>query len=175
MLLRPEGATPPWARQAPRQQFDDDLAYAKWNFGGVALWEPPAGEADAALHDAVKKAMQDGSQERDGWLHEVCAFVCTNRIPLRVLLQALILVGALSMALWTMSATLRQLNPVQRKRGSRLLTALAVVTLGVGAALLSCDPYFESAREGNTLLILVAGLLILGVGRWIYGRRRGAR
>ena len=49
VLFRPELSYPPGTLQPPQtplRQFDDDLAYMKWNFGGVTLGDPPSGEAD---------------------------------------------------------------------------------------------------------------------------------
>ena len=153
VLLTPPVEKPPWARQDSGKQFDDDLAYMKWNYGGVTLWDPPDGTANA---DHSKLDHYFRADERN--LPRLCDFVCVNRMPLRLLLQTLGLLGVASLALWVFSCEARQWI-------GRHWVALCLggggVTAALALAMLECDPSLEKVSRGNVPLIAVTVVFFL--------------
>lgn len=141
---------------ADPQQFADDLAYFRDNFGGVGLWRMPVVDegAAAAQYAALNRAMRrDGAEEITG----LCNLVCTNRWPLRAAFYVLLLADlvALGVIVW-----LGGLGCVGRRWLMAMLACL-ILTVLLGGGLLNCDPELKGWREGNELLkfFLVATLL----------------
>lgn len=131
-------------------RLDADLQYFWWNFGNVAFWTPPM--RDAGPGGEVGNVLAHAFALRgDGALEGLCRFVCPNRVPLRLLFQSLVLIGALSIGLYIAVCRVRSL-------GRPYLVFLLVgggITLLVAAALLSCDPALDSVRAGNSLFYAV--------------------
>ncbi|MDP3084831.1 MAG: hypothetical protein Q8N44_14240 [Rubrivivax sp.] len=105
MLLSPHSQQPPWARQTPIKQFGDDLAYAGWNFGGAALWEPPSATAQPDMSKAVTDTVRSG--EPVSW-PALASFVCRHRLWLRVGLWTSVPLALLLFGVWRASDTLRR-------------------------------------------------------------------
>ena len=165
MLLRPPAGKPPWARQAPGAQFDDDLAYIKWNYGGLVLWELPA----QALGDKDRlKMLQDNYRDDTRRLPALCDAVCPQRLWLRLLLQALALVGAISIPLWFYNCTVRAWGLPYKI----YLWAGGLIAVGIALALNECDPALQELSESYWPLIGVVASLFAGGLYYTFRRRR---
>ncbi len=155
VLLHP-GGKPEALAPEEQESLDRDLVYIGWSFGGVALWPLPvvgmgAGESvlTALDHRFWSFLDQDTS---------FCRIVCPMRMPLRLALEALmVLVGtALLVYGW---------NCRVRRMGSVILMGLwagAIATLAVAFAIFSCDPSLNELRKGNTLLVAIILILVVG-------------
>lgn len=77
-----------------------------------------------------------------------CGIVCPNRWLVRLALQTLVIVGALS---------------------------AGAATVPVAGVLLACDPDLEVVRQGNLALLALVALLFLAGIYWARRRRGAAR
>ncbi|MGY4829201.1 hypothetical protein ACVNIS_11530 [Sphaerotilaceae bacterium SBD11-9] len=171
VLLVPTGdvpaAGPPDAASGPAnaasgsrswEQFDSDVSYASWQFSGVGFWPVPTGST--ATSKEVSKLLADhyytGATTRlDAGL---CAWICPNRTPARVLFSALLLTLGVSLALYAWSCRVRRIGRLY----VAYLWASALLTVIVGFALLSCDPDLHALRTGNAILYALIALLFAG-------------
>jgi hypothetical protein len=142
------------------QQFDDDLAYFKWQFGGMALWPLP-------LHDTVlgpaiyARLAENFSPKNPGAIDGVCLWVCPNRSAMRLLFMGLLVTGAVAFGLYYWVCSVRRIG----RPYIAFLWLGGVVTLVVGLLLLSCDPQLAHVRRGNGPLI---ALLVVTVATGMY-------
>jgi hypothetical protein len=168
LLLPPAATPPPWPLETPETQFDADLAYAKWNFGGVALWGPPGGPGDATTMAQVGENFRPEREALDG----LCRWVCPNRVALRLALQAGVAVGAIALGVCWLRAP-----PSRRRRavGRVGLWVGGVPTLALAAALLKCDPLLAPWKPGTPSPLAVLLLLILAGGVAVIRRRKARR
>lgn len=161
LMLRPAAGQPLWLGKSPEQQWDDELAYMKWNFGGVSVWEPPA----SATNDGVlKQHLSDNFRAETNLTSSLCSWVCPNRLGQRLLLQALVLVGAVALGAWLMSCTVRSWGRAYRY----FLGGGFLVTVLLFQAMLQCDPSLAALRD-SPLPVLIYLALVLGlIGRFIF-------
>ena len=142
------------------QQFDDDLAYFKWQFGGMGLWPMP-------LHDSksgpsvYKQLAENFSPKHPGTIDGVCQWVCPNRGALRLLFMGLLVTGIVSLCLYHWVCAVRRIG----RPYIVFLWLGGVLTLVVGLLLLSCDPQLAHVRRGNGPLI---ALLVATVATGMY-------
>lgn len=166
------------ARMAPEMafQFDADLAYHGWQYGGAGLWP-------LALHDRGTGAQAiellhanfraNERWWRDRWTvtHEMCTWVCPYRTWWRLGLNGLLLLGGLSLGLYLFNCRLRE-------RGGRAF----VIWLWGGLALtgavfwimLTCDPDLDALSEGNKPLVALFATVLL-VALWFLTKRRAPK
>lgn len=167
VLLRPPAITPPWGKQPPAEQFKDDLAYMKWNYSGVALWELPAqAKGDEDRLDNLKSIYRNDTRR----LPTLCDGVCPQRLWLRVLLQALAVVGAVAIPLWFFNCAVRGWGWPYKI----FLWAGGIVTVSLALALHECDPALHEMKESGLALIALVALLLLGGLYWSF-KARGPR
>jgi uncharacterized membrane protein YiaA len=153
-----------------RQQFNDNLAYFVDNFGGVALWQPPAeipsqdagkelekGEAQATVTSDVIAGLRATFLADEPAVGAVCSWTCEWHLPLRALFFVLLVVGLVSVTLYAFCCRLRAIGTPYKL----YLLGGCLVTLIIGAALLQCDPGLQTLRENNDILYgVLAGLLL---------------
>ena len=155
ILQLPPIEKPPWGKQQSIVQFDDDLAYMKWNYGGVAMWEPPGtGGGDKADNSKLDHYFHADKR----YFSNLCDFVCVNRMPLRLLLQTLVLLGALSIALFALNCDARQWIG---KHWVALCLGGGGATAVLALAMLDCDPSLQSLSQSNMPLIAVTVVFFL--------------
>lgn len=150
---------------APRASVDParldlDLAYFKWQYGGVGFWPLP--RADASTGQTVNETIQRNyGLKSSSAFKSVCEVVCPHRTPVRLLFMALLLTGLVSFALYVWVCAVRRL-------GRPFIVFLwlgGVATVLVGFSLLSCDPQLAKVRDGNGPLI---ALLAVAVAAGMY-------
>ncbi|HET7795919.1 MAG TPA: hypothetical protein VFL64_21200 [Rhizobacter sp.] len=171
VLLVPTGdvpvAGPPDAASGPAnaasgsrswEQFDSDVSYASWQFSGVGFWPVPTG--NTATSKEVSKLLADHYYPGAATKLDtgVCAWICPNRTPARVLFSALLLTLGVSLALYAWSCRVRRIGRLY----VAYLWASALLTVIVGFALLSCDPDLHALRTGNAILYALIALLFAG-------------
>lgn len=143
------------------QHSSDDLAYMRWNFGGVALWPTPVVGLGSGtpLRNLLAKTYHPPLGVTDG----VCELACPNRLVLRLLMQLALALDALALAAYSWSCRVR------RAGGRRLLLGLWLIgaaTLALGGVIFSCDPFLSELRADNTVLYVLIGVLCAG-GIWL--------
>ena len=141
-------------------QFEDDLAYMRWNYGGFALWPLAAQNLGTGLEvqEAVRRAYSESASLGDS----VCSVVCPVRVGLRLALQVLLLIGFVSIGLYIWNCEVRQLG----KPYLLSLWAGGLLTASVALLLLGCDPDMQRWRKPEVLVaILLAPLFIWGLWR----------
>lgn len=105
-----------WPQAASRkQQLDDDLAYAQWTYGGVALWSLPAPVAGQG--GAISQSLRDtfGAQPDGQLMGWVRAQLCLHRAAWSLALQVLVLALVLSLGLLLARGLFRK-RRAQRQR-----------------------------------------------------------
>ena len=140
-----------------REQLDKDLAYIKWTFGGIGFWPVPT--VGAGSGEGVHELASHNYGVPRGAMGGLCAFVCPNRMPLRLLFEALLLAEAIAIGLYAWNCRVRRL-------GARYLLALwagALATLLLAFGIFTCDPALYEWREQNYLLYaLILALFAAG-------------
>jgi len=137
-------------------RLDRDLAYIKWTYGGVGLW--PATTAGAGEADAVRALVQRNYGPTRGTLTWVCDLTCPNRVPLRLLLEALLLAETVGIALYAWNCRVRRIG----RRYQLALWVGGFLILLVAPLLLNCDPALAQLRSGNFLLYVLILVLFWG-------------
>lgn len=135
---------------------DRDLVYIGWSFGGVAFWPLPVSNVGAGESVLVKLNDRFWSflDQDTGF----CKIVCPMRMPLRLALEALLVIVGTTLLLYGWNCRVRRMGHVILI----VLWAGALVTLAVASAIFSCDPSLNQLRTGNTLLVLIVLILIVG-------------
>ena len=135
---------------------DRDLVYIGWSFGGVAFWPVPVAQVGAGqlvlekLHDRFWSFLDQDTS--------FCKLLCPMRVPLRLGLEALLVIVGTTLLLYGWNCRVRRMGRVILM----VLWAGALVTLAVASAIFSCDPSLNQLRTGNTLLVVIIGVLIVG-------------
>jgi|GEM_PF-1645191 len=156
VLLHKREGEPDILPDERRQQLDDDFAYAKWNYGGVGVWPLPV--VDMGRGEAVHRLLAETYAPTASLGGTACNYICPIRVPLRLLLQMLLLVGAVSVSLYAWNCEVRKIGTPYKV----FLLLGAALTAAVALALLSCDPAMEHWRRANAVLYAVIGLLLVG-------------
>jgi hypothetical protein len=149
------------------ERLDNDFAYIQWQFGGVGLWPLPIRTLGSGF-DVIERLRQTyypTSGLAPG--EAVCRWICPNHEPLRLLLEVLLLTGAVSLALYFWSWPVRRLG----RTYVLYLWIGAAITLLLALFLLRCDPDAVELREGNNLLYVLLALSVLA-GAYITLRPR---
>lgn len=169
VLQRPPATdSPGWLRTSSAQQWADDLAYMKWNFNGVALWDmPTAEESDDKLMELLRREFREGT---DGAASTAptwspADFVCLNRVVLRLVWLVTVPPGIVATLLWLLVFTVR--NWGWRYRFFVLAGASWPAMLSI--ALLFDDPLiaqWAGSYQPACLIVLVASLASLAYKIW---------
>ncbi len=144
-------------------QFDADLVYYEWSFGGAALW--PVAVAGRGASDAVQALLLENFRDDTPWwqaqktpVRALCGWVCPNRVWWRLALNVLLLTGVVSIGLFIWNCKVRSL-------GWAYVAGLiggGVVTAIVFGVLLTCDPALDALRRSNTTLFVILALTLAG-------------
>lgn len=193
VIFHPAGGDPAPLADDEAQQVNDDLAYYRWNFGGVATWPIPVRDLGAGRHLLCllesnffehllrsPDCPQDtgASSDRHQLLAEIghlaqraqnriCAWTCPNRSPLHLIWQGLTLAALAGLLMWRYYCTVRRWGPLVLI-ATWVCAALSAV---LAMALLSCDPDLRVLREGNGILYSLL-VLIAAAGLWFSFRPR---
>ncbi|KQU76014.1 MULTISPECIES: hypothetical protein [unclassified Rhizobacter] len=142
-----------------RDQLDRDLAYIKWTYGGIGLWPLPT--TGLGSGETVSGLLAHNYTVPRGALAGLCEFACPNRLPLRLLFEALVLAECLGIALYAWNCRVRRIG----RRYLLMLWAGALATLALAFVVFSCDPALQHWREQNYLLY---GLILLLFAAGVY-------
>lgn len=171
IVFHASGADSAALSEQARQQIDDDLAYFKWNYGGVGLWTLPIVGESAS--DALLAALNSQFLPPDGggWSGRLCNTVCPQRTLLRLLWQVLVLAAACAFGvrLWKARCGL-----VSGAGASLPWTLLACAVL-LSAVLFGCDPVLTDQRNSNLPLYLLLAAVTFAFARWRWRRRAPLR
>jgi hypothetical protein len=186
VIFHPAGDKPVPLDADEAKQVNDDLAYYRWNFGGVAAWPLPVRGQGAGGHllcllesnffehllrsPDCPQSDEAGDDHHALWAeighlslraqNRICAWACPNRSPLHLIWQGLTLAALVGLFLWRYYCAVRRWGPLVLI-GVWVFAALSVL---LAMALLTCDPDLRTLREGNAILngllvvIAVAGL-----------------
>ena len=155
VLLYPGGKPEALAPQE-QESLDRDLVYIGWSFGGVALWPLPVaglGSGESVL-TALDHRFWSFLDQDTGF----CRIVCPMRMPLRLMLEALMVLVGTALLVYGWNCRVRRMGPVILMG----LWAGAIATLAVAFAIFSCDPSLHELRKGNTLLVAIILVLVVG-------------
>lgn len=150
---------------AEADQLDRDLAYIKWTYNDVAFWPLPVAGTGSGDDARDRLSHNFGAPPRpvDG----LCRWVCPNRTPLHLLLEALVLTSAGLAAVYLWNCRVRRLG----RTYLLFLWGSVLATLLLAFAFLSCDPDLAALRESNNLLYVLI-LVLCGAGLYATFRRR---
>ncbi|MBC7603283.1 MAG: hypothetical protein H7255_11580 [Ramlibacter sp.] len=143
---------------ADLQQFGDDLAYFRDNFGGVAFWQVPivGTKLGGDMYDVVARTFRADANDEDVWL---CKVVCTHRWIARAVFELLLATQLICVVVVVAMGGLRCVG----MRNLILMSANLVLLVVACGALLNCDPDFLALRKSHTLLWVSVGVLVLGL------------
>lgn len=155
VLLHP-GGKPEALAPEEQESLDRDLVYIGWSFGGVALWPLPVaglGAGESVL-TALDHRFWSFLDQDTGF----CRIVCPMRMPLRLALEALMVLVGTALLVYGWNCRVRRMGRVILMG----LWAGAIATLAVAFAIFSCDPSLNELRKGNTLLVAIILILVVG-------------
>ncbi|MBB3193214.1 hypothetical protein [Roseateles terrae] len=138
-----------------------DFPYIEWNYGGIALWPLPLEKVGmgAQVITPLTQYFLDTPSNRE----KACAWICPNRLPLRLLAQTLLL-GCMA------AAMVYALNCRVRRVGLIYLVVLGLVALLTAALclmLLTCDPALSWLRD-SPYVPVVALVLVVGICVYLF-------
>jgi hypothetical protein len=172
MMAHPAGEQPAAMTDQQAFQFDADLAYHDWQYGGAGLW-PVADASRGAGAQAVQllhRNMRNSERlwkERWRLTHRVCDAVCPQRTAWRLVLHGLLLLGGVSLAAFVFSCRVRAIGlPMVVWMWGGL-----AATGGVFWLLLTCDPALHNLSESNVPLVALFSAGLLGA-LWMLVQRR---
>jgi hypothetical protein len=158
------------AAPLPPDQADalgQSLAYIKWTYGGVSLW--PAPSEGIGMGSAVHDKLREHYSAPEEAMGPLCDLACPNRLPLRLLYQAMMLTLLVGVALYVWNCRVRRL-------GRLFLLALwagALLTLATAFVVFHCDPVLAQARDQGYGLYALILLLIAAAGYVVFKPRVG--
>ncbi|MDR7334598.1 Ig domain-containing protein [Roseateles asaccharophilus] len=157
VLLHAGGAPRPMP-PADYDSLDRDLVYIGWSFGGVAFWPLPTNNRGTG-----EKVLVRLSERFWDYLDSdspFCQLVCPLRMPLRLLLEALLLTTGGALFAYGWNCSVRRLGRLYLMG----LWAAGIATLAVTLSLFTCDPALNELRKGNLpLMVLVVVLVLAGI------------
>lgn len=155
------------------QQLDDDIVYARDNFGGVGFWAPDFDNLALPVTDANQSCLQ--SQQifvcllknyRDESVHDslpgpIEVFACVNRWVLHWVMLFLVLTGLVLIILFFKFCKMQ--NFIKNHfLWVQLLIALPALLIFI--LLLLYDPFMFTLSHGNLPFFISAGIIMIGIG-----------
>jgi hypothetical protein len=172
MMNHPAGPEPGRMSAGMAFQFDADLAYHGWQYGGAGLW--PVVDLGRGAGTQVMELLHQNFRANERWYtdrwaftHALCSWVCPNRTAWRLALNGLLVLGGVSLLLFSFNCRVRAWG---RPMVAWMLGGLAVTGL-VFWLLLTCDPALYELSESNWPLV---GLFLGGLAAalWALSQRR---
>ncbi len=154
------------------QQLDDDVVYARDNFGGVGLWAPDLDNMAKPIADANQSCLESKSivvcllknmrkaSVADSLAGPVEAFVCVHRWVLQWIMLFLVVTACV---LTVMFFTSCKVQGFIKKYFLWVQLLVAFPALLVFILLLLYDPFFVNVSKGNLPFFVSAGIIMLGV------------
>lgn len=155
------------------QQLDDDIVYARDNFGGVGFWAPDFDNLALPVKDETQSCLQ--SQQiavcllknyRDESVHDslpgpIEVFACVHRWVLHWVMLFLVATGIVLIVLFFKFCKV-QLFIKNNFLWVQLLIALPALLAFI--LLLLYDPFMLSLSHGNLPFFISAGIIMIGIG-----------
>ncbi|MDF2177182.1 hypothetical protein P2G88_02850 [Aliiglaciecola sp. CAU 1673] len=153
----------PLAHFAKAEDFNNALLFSDWNFSGAALWPLPlTAQQQRLLSQVLNPPPESASLFYQLYLdasQSLCALICPNRWPLRLVLFSLLTVlagyGAVSLLLFE----LRELYDKTAFIAFLCVLPFAILTL------LWCDPFWHRYQELILVITLVFFIFLLNYFR----------
>lgn len=162
------------------QQLEDDIVYARDNFGGLGLWAPDFNNLAQAVKDpalsCLKSELLSACLLRDYTKPNAQVSVpgalemmaCIERWTLRVVLFALLLLGAVLAALFFWRCEVRRRI---RKYLGWVVASIGLPALLIVFLLFAYDPLLWALSSSNWPFIFLAVCVAVGIGLFIYWRK----
>lgn len=165
------------------QQLDDDIVYARDNFGGVGFWAPDMINLAESIKGKSEKCIDSKhiaacvlSNYREPLVSEsvpgpVEAFVCVHRWALHWVMLFLIVTGFVLLVSFFTSCKVQGFIKNHFLWVQLLVAAPALL---VFMLLLMYDPYMLSLSKGNLPFFISAGVIMagIGLGYWFWRSQR---
>ncbi len=155
-------------------QFEDDLIYFEYNFGGVALWPIPLADTDSdaaeLLDQSLLKLYPDTANVSpmvtniESYAPWLCQFTCPNRWLFRITFDLLAGLLMLYIVFVVLNCSMRELY--QRYFVHFVIACLLTATILLVS--LVCDPFWREWAEYVVIGLLL--FLIIGI-IWRYVRK----
>ncbi|WP_218151246.1 Ig domain-containing protein [Roseateles sp. YR242] len=143
-----------------------DFPYIEWTYGGITLWPLP--RAEVGMGPEVIPPLKEYFTARLTFRQEACAWICPNRMPLRLVTQFLLMAWIVAAAVYVVSCRARRIGLLYLV----CLWAGALLLLLMAVALLFCDPALAPLRDNPYVPAIVAlafvamsGYLVFRPGR----------
>lgn len=140
--------------QRDAQQYEDDLVYVQDNFDGIGFWPAPLIDSQITAEQRHTLRRVFVTDPPSSLSESVCSVVCPQRWALRVLLELLLLAGALTWLAF-------QWNCEWRAKYGQLALLAGIPPVIVGAALLQCDPALAGIRNSNAQLLALIAIPVI--------------
>lgn len=167
-------------------QFEDDLIYAKHNFGGTGFWPMPlASDNDFDAMNTIlnsvmidsstlSEAMSDPNQSNTVQIairtlvhNDLCKVLCTQRGIFRIIFDVFFVVMLATLLLRNASCLLCKLIDKHRV----IYLSLWVVLIALFVSMLGCDRFWNNKADiALVLLMLFVGAV--SIGRYVLSSRR---
>lgn len=152
-------------------QLEDDIIYAKDNFGGIGFWTQPLAAAGAAPADEsvtvaalLDKRYLAAKHDEASPKAAVCRIVCPNKWIFRIAWDVFMLLLVAGVVLYFSACEWRV---IFRQYFLYYIAGVVVPAVLLGFALLFCDPFLAGTAEGNgPLILVVSGVIAYAV--WNY-------
>lgn len=155
------------------QQLDDDIVYARDNFGGVGFWAPDFDNLAKPVADANQSCLQ--SQQifvcllknlRDDSVEAslpgpIEVFACVHRWLLHWIMLLLVVAGVVLIVLFFRYCKVRNFIK-EHFLWVQLLIALPALLIFI--LLLLYDPFMLNLSHGNLPFFISAGIIMVGIG-----------
>jgi hypothetical protein len=156
------------------QQLDDDIVYARDNFGGVGFWAPDFDNlAQPAAKDANQSCLQSKQiavcllkNYRDESVNDslpgpVEVFACVHRWVLQLMMLFLLAAGIVVIVLFF---TFCKVQNFIKNYFLWVQLLIPVPALLIFILLLLYDPFMLSLSHGNLPFFISAGIIMVGIG-----------
>lgn len=155
------------------QQLDDDIVYARDNFGGVGFWAPDFDNLALPVKDESQSCLQSqqiavcllknyrDESVSDSLPGPIEVFACVHRWVLHWIMLFLIVTGIVLIVLFF---TFCKVQNFIKNQFLWVQLLIALPALLVFILLLLYDPFMLSLSHGNLPFFISAGIIMIGIG-----------
>jgi hypothetical protein len=153
------------------EQFEDDIVYAKHNFGGVGFWPLPLVEDESfdVLQKIINKHLFDNASQnnieaivKSVLPDNICDLICTQRWYFRALFNVFVIFLVSSVFLKSSSCYICKI--IDQHYRSYLSIWTGTILLFV--SMLGCDRFWQE-RADEAMLGVIAFVVLMGFGNYI--------
>jgi hypothetical protein len=155
------------------QQLEDDIVYARDNFGGMGFWAPDFDNLAKPVKDASQSCLQSQlifvcllKNYRDASVHEslpgpIEVFACIHRWVLHWFMLCMLVTAIVLVALFF---TFCKVQNFIKNRFLWVQLLIVLPALLVFILLLRYDPFMVNISKGNLPFFIAAGIIMVGIG-----------